>query len=234
MSGTLTFSPDGLALVVHDSLVPTVRVPDAVLEQTAPDWQETAVIHGRSHGRQKVTLLGAGGANLIGPHVARSHYRVRLALTDVEVSVNAFTEVQCEFDCLTAWTEPPSISEPLDDSRRQFRLRFENAELGTARVAGAQVELIATVVGSIGGNSANAEQEAAFRIRLPSTSSRDIVNQWVRPLQDLLVLALGRAVRLTGLYMKPEGAGPDELFGQASFEAVQPHLPVLLPTGRLS
>ena len=66
------------------------------------------------------------------------------------------------------------------------------------------------------------KQEATFRLRLPPTSSRDIINNWVRPLQDLLVLALGRAVRLTGLYMKPEGADPDESFGRASFEAVQP------------
>jgi ApeA N-terminal domain 1 len=222
VSGTLTFSADGLTLVVYGSLVPTVRIPDAVLEQTTPDWEETAVILGNSHAGKKVTLLGASGANLIGPHVTQSHYRVRLALTDVEVTVDAFTEIQFEFDCLTAWTEPPSISEPLDDSRRQFRLRFETAELGIAHVADAPVELIATVVGSIGGNTAYAKQEAAFRVRLPSTSSRDIINHWVRPLQDLLVLALGRAVRLTGLYMKPEGAAPNELFGRASFEAVQP------------
>jgi ApeA N-terminal domain 1 len=150
VSGTLTFSADGLTLVVYGSLVPTVRVPNAVLEQTTPDWEETAVILGNSHAGKKVTLLGASGANFIGPHVSQSHYRVRLALTDVEVTVDAFAEVQCEFDCLTAWTEPPSISEPLDDSRRQFRLRFENAELGIAQVADAQVELIATVVGSIG------------------------------------------------------------------------------------
>ncbi len=221
VTGTLTFSADGLTLVVYGSLVPTVRVPNAVLEQSIPDWEETAVILGHSHGGKKVTLLGASGANFIGPHVSDSHYRVRLALTDVEATVDAFTEVQCEFDCLTAWTEPPSISEPLDDSRRQFHLRFENAELGIAQVADAQVELIAAVVGTIGGNTANVKQEAAFRISLPSTSSRDIV-KWVRPLQDLLVLVLGRAVRLTGLYMKPEGAGSDEMFGRASFEAVQP------------
>jgi hypothetical protein len=101
VSGTLTFSADGLALVVYGSLVPTVRVPGAVLEQTTPDWEETAVILGRSHGGKKVTLLGAGGANFIGPNVAESHYRVRLALTEVEVTVDAFTEIQCEFGCLT-------------------------------------------------------------------------------------------------------------------------------------
>jgi hypothetical protein len=112
VSGTLTFSADGLALVVYGSLVPTVRVPDAVLEQTTPAWEETAVILGSFDGAKKVTLLGASGANFIGPHV-ESHYRVRLALTDVEVTVDAFTEIQCEFGCLTAWTEPPSISEPL-------------------------------------------------------------------------------------------------------------------------
>jgi len=222
VSGTLTFNAEGLALVAYGSLVPTVRVPNAVLEQTVPDWEETTVILGRSHGGEKVTLLGASGANFIGPHVAESHYRVRLALTDVQVTVDAFTEVQCDFDCLTAWTEPPSISEPLDDSRSQFRLRFKNEELGIAQVSGAEVGLTATVVGRVGGNAANVKQEATFRLRLPPTSSRDIINNWVRPLQDLLVLALGRAVRLTGLYMKPEGADPDESFGRASFEAVQP------------
>jgi hypothetical protein len=222
VSGTLTFSADGLTLVVYGSLVPTVRIANAVLQPGPPDWEQTAVILGRSHSGKKVTLLGASGANFIAPHVSESRYRVRLGLTDVEVTVDAFTEVQCEFDYLTAWTEPPSISEPLNDSGRQFRLRFNTAELGIAQVAGAQVELIATVVGAIGGNTANAKQEAAFRISLPSTSSGDIINQWVRPLQDLLVLVLGRAVRLTGLYMKPAGAGPNEVFGHASFGAIQP------------
>jgi len=63
VSGTLTFNAEGLALVAYGSLVPTVRVPNAVLEQTVPDWEETTVILGRSHGGEKVTLLGASGAN---------------------------------------------------------------------------------------------------------------------------------------------------------------------------
>ena len=44
VSGTLTFNAEGLALVAYGSLVPTVRVPNAVLEQTVPDWEETTVI----------------------------------------------------------------------------------------------------------------------------------------------------------------------------------------------
>lgn len=228
--GRLTLSTDGLVLVVYGSLVPTISVPGALLQQGPPDWEVTPSILGRSHAGKKVTLLDAEGANLIGPKILRSTYRVRLALTDIETTEDLFTEVQCEFDCLTVWAEPPAIAEPTSEPDGDYLVRFRQLELGRANVGNVEVRLVATPLGVMNednGNKVEVEQKAVFRLKLPAAGSREIADAWIRPLQDLLILAFGRTVRLTGLYLRPRGVSPDETFGKASFAAVQPSVSIV-------
>jgi hypothetical protein len=165
VSGKLTFDADGLNLIVYGSLVPTRAAPGEVVEQDGlPDWEVTPFIHGRTYDMKRVTLLHAGGANLIGPSVSQSSYRPRLALTNVHVQADRFVEVWCGFDCLTAWAEPPAMAEETEPIRR-FDLRFDNVDLCGVDVGDVQVRLLGARTGHIAAHKISVEQEAMFAIQ---------------------------------------------------------------------
>jgi hypothetical protein len=218
--GTLAFDADGLNLTAYGSLVPTIEAPGEVLVQGPPDWAIDSFILGRARDGRRITLLEVGGANLIGPSVSRSNFRARMALVGVHVTADSFVEAWCKFDCLTVWAEPPPLAKDSKDGE-QFDLRFGDLDLGQATVGNAHVRLISNVMGEINSNNIEVKQDAAFVIRMEPASARSILDEWIRPIQDLLQLALGRPVRLTAFYLRPEGVERDA-FATASFEAVQP------------
>ena len=221
MPGALTFDADGLGLAVDGSLVPTVAVPGAVLRQEAPSWATTPVILGRARDGRRVTLLEAGGANLIGPKISRTTYRVRFALVGVHTTADRFSEAWCEFDCLNAWTYPPSLVEDAGEAD-SLTVRFKSLDLAQAQIGEAKVRLVARVVGTAGGDIVDVKQRATFAVDVPPTGAQSILREWVRPLQDLLMLTLGRSVRLTALHLRPDGADQDDDLAEVSFEAIQP------------
>ena len=103
-----------------------------------------------------------------------------------------------------------------------FSLRFDSIDLGEGYVRGAHIRLVAGIKGHAGGNSVNVEQQVAFAVDIPSTPSHAILNEWIRPLQDFLILALGRPVRLTNLRLRPTKAALHDDMVRVSFEAIQP------------
>jgi hypothetical protein len=219
--GTLTFDADGLALVVYGSLVPTVAAQGEVLVQEAPDWETTPVILGRTHEGQNWTLLDAGGADLIGPRVTQSSYRVRMALMGSHIESDQFIEALCKFDYLNAWAEPPSLTDRIPGSSN-LSLRSGNVDLGEAAIGTARIRLVAGAEGKVADDRIDLKQNVAFSISISAAPSRSIVNEWVRPLQDLLIFALGRPVRLTDLHLRPKDSAPREGLVKTYFEAIQP------------
>jgi hypothetical protein len=221
MPGSLTFDADGLGLTVDGSLVPTVAAPGQVLAQGPPDWTTTPVILGTTRDGRKVTLLATGGANLVGPKIGRSTYRGGFAVVGAHTRADSFTEAWCEFDCLNAWTHPPSLTEDAEELDR-LALRFKNIELGQVQIGDAQIRLVARVVGEAGGDTVNLSQHATFSAEIPAASLHDLLDKWIRPLQDLLIVSLGRPVRLTALFVRPRDADRHDDLAEVSFEAVQP------------
>jgi ApeA N-terminal domain 1 len=219
--GTLAFDADGLALVVYGSLVPTVPAPGEVLVQEAPNWETTPVILGRTYEGRKLTLLDAGGANLIGSRVTQSSYRPRMALTGVHTKTDQFIQAWCEFDYLNAWADPPSLTDEIPDFDN-LSLRAKSVDLGEVQVGVARIRLVAGVDGRVAEDKVDLEQRVKFSIDFPLSSSRSTINEWVRPLQDLLIFALGRPVRLTNFRLQPRRSTPREHLARAYFEAIQP------------
>ncbi|WP_327652974.1 HEPN domain-containing protein [Micromonospora aurantiaca] len=211
--GTLSFDADSLELVAHGSLEPT-----SPAIQSTPQWTTTPVILGRTHEGKDVTLLNAGGANFAGPGVAKSSYRIGIALTGYHTTSDRFVEAWCQFDCLNAWTQPPPVTES-GNRPREYTLRFHHADLAQAQAGAAKVRLTASVIGNIKRDKVTCKQLTYFVFTFDPSSSSDILGNWVRPLQDLLILTLGKPVRMTELHLKTEST--DKL-AEATFEAVQP------------
>jgi hypothetical protein len=222
--GTLTFNEDGLWLVVYGSL------PETTDDLDFPDWAETPAVLGQGHDGKKVTILRAEGANLTHPGTSRSNYKVGLALLGAHTTQDSFTGAWCEFDCLNAWADPPSlVIEKHPDEPHAFR--FDHVQMDSAEVEEAEIRLVGSVAGEVGSQAVHIDQCAMFELEFPEISSRDVINKWIRPLMDLLTVCLGRPVRLTSLRLLPTPTGPKDsvaavLFGNnrlvdAFFSAVQ-------------
>jgi hypothetical protein len=119
-----------------------------------------------------------------------------MALMGAHVESDQFIQAWCEFDYLNAWADPPSLTGKTPESS-SLSLRFENVDLGEVTIRAARVRLVAGVEGRVADDKVDLVQDVAFSIDISAAASRSIINEWVRPLQDLLIFTLGRPVRLT-------------------------------------
>jgi ApeA N-terminal domain 1 len=218
--GTLTFDADGLVLVIYDSLAGFTVPEGQVIQGGFPEWKLTPMIHGCRRNGKDVTLLRAEGANREGPSVRSQTYRIETALVGAHIADDSFTEVWCSFDCLDVWAQPPSLTTGVEDGKTTT-VRVEQVELGSANVDVALVRLVTGVSGKWGGEAVHLDRWSAFAVRVPAGPARSLVEDWVRPLQDLLTLSLGRAVRLTSLCLVPTGTAAGGGSVEVTFAAVQ-------------
>lgn len=214
--GTLSLDSEKLSLTLDGSIEPDSEVG---LSSGMPELSVTPIIHGRERrGGKYVTLFRAEGANFVGSNVLESNYRAQFGLIGDDACVDSFTEVRITFDCLEAWTLPPPLADRIKDSG-DFTLHFGSKDLAEAQVEDASVRLITKAIGSVSGEAIDLKRRVIFVIRFERATASDILGTWVRPLQDLLVLATGRPVRITGLYLQPVGSD-DSL--RMVYSAVQP------------
>lgn len=222
--GVLTFDEDGVTLVIYG----TVYQPD--IEPNIPEWRETPVILGRSHDGEKVSVLHAEGANFTHENTAQSVYKVGLALRGLHVVEDVFAEAWCGFDCLEAWAGSPRLIDDMAMSG-QVAVRIDSSTIDQAQIGQASVSLTAGVSYDLRPYAIRVDQEPAFHIKFPESSLHELLDKWVRPLQDLLTFSLDRSVRLTTFRLRPTmlsdmdrmvrllGAGNS--FADAFFPAVQ-------------
>jgi hypothetical protein len=221
--GTLTFDGEGLELVLVEPLREFVMPTDQVVGVTAPEWTVEAILHGRTRDRRDFTLLDCGGMNLVGPfHEGQEVYRPDMALDGCHTKQDSFLEVRCGFDYLDDWANVPSVQSGGDDYET-VEVRVKSMDLAQAEIPGATCRLVAGVAGTSGHRRVEFSRWTAFAIRPAAPlSAQDLISEFVRPLQDLLVFTLGRPVRLTSLRLLPIDL-PDPRVGNsdAFFAAVQ-------------
>jgi hypothetical protein len=69
----------------------------------------------------------------------------------------------------------------------------------------------------VGPQEVHIDQRAGRKLEFPETSSREAINNWIRPLMDLLTVCLGQAVRLTSLQLLPTPTEPHDVVARALF-----------------
>jgi hypothetical protein len=222
--GTLTFGDDGLELVLHDAL--RQFEDEGQVHADALEWKVEPVLHGRARDGQAYTLFDAGGANLTGPFdLVQETYRPETALAGCHTVVDKFAELWCGFDHLDAWSDPPSIVS--GDRRDSVEVRLGSVDLAQADVAGASVRLVSGANGTAGGERVDLTRWTRLRVDVSQPATvMALVDAYVRPLQDLAILCLGRSVRLSSLRLLPTDVDPRQGTADVFFAAVQP------PAGR--
>src|SRR5712691_8518568 len=221
IEGTLSFDASGIELLVHGSLPTSVVQQRRQSQRYGPsDWETIPVLHGRTiPDRKSISLLHVEGAPDITPPGVdvENKYLVGTALTDIHVVRDSFTELRCTFDCLNAWAPPPPLTSHTG-TMGTITVQFQDMDLASARINRRKIRLVNAAVGTFRHETVHLEQVVVFIIKVPAANAKSICNDWVRPLQDFLTVALGRSVRLTSLFLRPARA---HAFTEVSYGVVQ-------------
>lgn len=151
----------------------------------------------------QVTLLNPLGTGQDG----YQSWRASVALVGEYVVDPTFVRTGVEFDLLTAWVDPPHMimwnkKDPLDG-----QISLERTVLETGDFDGMKVELVSTVSGT-GGHLVVDLRRRTWLVVDHEPMSLDHVNEKViRPLKDLLVVLLGRSVKVVNLTVTPKSGG---------------------------
>jgi len=192
--GDLVFDEAGIQL----RLMTTLRGPVVISDRTSggsTQWATEPVVHGRLHSGKEVTLLEAAGL-AIPVDIAQETWSARFVLTGGLVPDDLFSRVQVNFDYLLPWVRPAGIL--------RGELMASTVVIDTARSTlaeatlpdGRTVRLLTGVTGRRSHDSVHLDQWCAFEVEGQPTPLAEILNDWVRPLQDLLIVCLGLPVRL--------------------------------------
>jgi ApeA N-terminal domain 1 len=212
--GGLTFDDAGIELHVYESL----RGPTVVSSTTSGgpmQWATEPVVYGLLRTGEEVTLLEVSGL-AVPVDVAEENWSARFALRGGLAGKDRFSRVHVVFDYLLPWTQPAGIfSGAL--TAKSFTVDTMESILAVATLGdGRTVRLVTGAEGNRSDTSIHLDQWCAFEVTGRPAPLAEILNDWVRPLQDLLVTCLGLPVRLDDIRLGPGG----EL--KLAFGAVQP------------
>jgi hypothetical protein len=221
-SGRLTFDADGIELTLQGALR-EFMVPPAEVVGVRPEWEVIPIVWGRTNDRRDVTLIDVGGANLRGPFdEVEASYRVGFALIGCHTETDTFAEARVQFDLLDAWADPPSLQTRAEEPSR-IEIDTTTRELARTDVGFGSLRLESRPNGSVGDASIHLDRVTQFVATFSTArQAKEVLDEAVRPLNDLLIVALGRPVRLTGLQLRNPDADEREPAADVYFEAVQP------------
>ena len=198
--GRLTINGGGIRLVTETPLA----VADMDVAGLIGAVVELPIVHGETDAGCISLLDAETVASPFGSSVTRAQAAV---IGDAWVKSDAFVEARFSFDWLTAWLAPKSTydrGEHDDDPILTADLAEQapcDADAGRATV-----ESVAATSWKAERNAVSVRRETYVRVFLPSALGWDaILRRYIRPLQDLLVVALGRPAQLTGTYLRPAG-----------------------------
>lgn len=220
--GSVAFQEDGITLDLTGSLRGPVPLPGGKVGGS-PSLASEPVIHGRLRDGREVSLHAARGPSWPVDDIEET-WRADFLFTDGLVTSDRFTHVQVVFDYLTPWARPAGIvtghlgGNVTVDTRR---VTVAKAILGDR----SKVSLCTGVEGHSGQSSVHLDQWTALEVTSPVRKARTIrgvLQDWVRPLQDLLVVSLGRPVRIHQLAVRPLGEPEKAPLRRVACQLVQP------------
>ncbi len=204
VAGAVSFQEDGVRLELEGSLRPQERRPgDGAFG--APAELIEPVIHGFLRDGREVTLLAARGFSWHAYDIGED-WRAEFLLCGGHFQDDNFVEAQVCFDYLSPWARPDAVvtRKPGED---RVVIDTEDTVVDTASFdSRAKIKLCTGVEGRSSEGSVHLDQWAAFEITGSSRKRRtvkDVLDGWVRPLQDLLVFSVGRPVRIDHIAVSP-------------------------------
>jgi hypothetical protein len=223
LAGELRYdAQDAIQLVLYDHL----QEPDAQQFEFGPDDLAAIAVpllHGRRHADSApVTLIGVSGQTLgIPSSWVTNSFDVEMVLAGCHAKTDAFTRIDIEFDDLRTWAESHGR---VDNSERNIaKIRTDQIELAACELQdGAKVALYTGVFGRWGDDGTDLMEHAAFSVEVPAPQAAlDLVECYIKPLQDFLMVSLGVVVRLTEVRLSVVNEHDRRVVGTALFPVDQ-------------
>lgn len=218
--GLVAFLEDGVTLNLEGAL----HAPDRSGSGDGPVLAAEPVIHGYLRDGRQVTLYQASGLTWPVEGIEET-WQAEFLLTGGLVRDNRFIEAQIVFDYLTPWAQPASIvagafgrDDVVIDTRR---VTIAQATLSDKT----KVRLYTGVEGRSNHASVHLDQWTALEVTSQARKARPmkrVLGDWVRPLQDLLVVSLGHPVSISQLAVRPEGQPAGAPLLEVACQLVQP------------
>jgi hypothetical protein len=221
--GSVIFQEDGVTLNLADSLRGPVSRPGGGYSGS-PSQVSEPIIHGRLLDGREVSLQGASGLSWPVDGIQETWRADSLFIGGLTTG-DRFTRAQVVFDCLMPWAGPAGFA--------RGKLGFDDVTIDTRRVTVDQailgdrtkVRLCTGVEGRWDHSHVHLDQWTAFEVTSLVRKAKTIhgvLEDWVRPLQDLLVVTLGRPVRIDELAVGPRGQSEGAPLLDVACRLVQP------------
>jgi hypothetical protein len=208
--GSVSFQEDGITLDLASSLRGPISRPGGG-SGGSPALATEPVIHGNLRDGREVTLFQARGLSYPVDAVEET-WRADFLFSGGLIHDDRFVQVQVVFDYLMPWMRPPGIA--------KGEIGQDDVVVDTQRVTVDQaplthktrVRLTTGVKGRWDHASVHLDQWSALEVTGLARKAKTIMgvlNDWVQPLQDLLVCCVGRPVRIDHLAV-PESVNLNE------------------------
>ena len=221
--GTVIFQEEGVTLNLADSLRGPVSRSGGGFGGS-PSLASEPIIYGRLLDGREVSLQGARGMSWPVDGIQES-WRADFLFIGGLITGDRFTRVQVVFDCLMPWAAPAGIARGEihgdDVSIDTRRITVNQAILGDRT----KVRLRTGVEGRWDHSRVHLDQWTAFEVTSlvrKAKTIRGVLEDWVRPLQDLLVVSLGRPARIDELAVCPRGRSGRAPLLEVACQLIQP------------
>lgn len=224
--GELVFDHRGVRLRLYGALRYTLESSPGTPPLHLNEWATHPVVFGQATDRTSYSLFEVHGAPSLFPPelVSIEEYWVSWVAMGKAPTENAFRHLYCSFEDLAEWASAPHLTSvvPIDD---RLDTNVSRVTIAKCSIDDATLEVVSSPFGSWDLDQVRLERHARFQLEFPRPLTvREMVSNYVRPLQDLLLLCLERHVQVVELAMMPatdaEGrlAGPQDVF----FPAIAP------------
>ncbi|GHG18451.1 ApeA N-terminal domain 1-containing protein [Streptomyces hydrogenans] len=203
-TGKLRFSEKGPILTVYGALL-SQEDPGGEPCETA-EWGTLPLIHGRDEQHRSITLIGAFGMTSQWPEITKQTFDAELAVVGGHLSHANFSGIRSDFDYLADWVGAPPVSKRRKELRATL-IDDKITEHASAVWEDVSLAIRSGVTGSSDGNRFSVRRWCAFSAESGSPQRwSDLLESYLRPFHDLLLLSMGRELRMKDVELRPDGS----------------------------
>ncbi|MFD4747807.1 HEPN domain-containing protein [Streptomyces rubiginosohelvolus] len=203
-TGKLHFSEKGPILTVYGALL-SQGDPDGEPYGTT-EWGTIPLIHGRDEQHCSITLIGAFGMTSQWPEITEQAFEVELAVAGGHLPHANFSGIRSDFDYLADWVGAPPVSKRQKEPRATL-VDDKITEHVSAAWGDVSLTIRSGVTGSSDENRFSARRWCAFSAESGSPQRwSDLLEPYLRPFHDLLLLSTGRELQMKDVELLPEGS----------------------------
>ncbi|MCX4231833.1 HEPN domain-containing protein [Streptomyces ortus] len=182
------------------------------------EWGVLPLIYGVDEDQRDITLVGSFGMTTQFPDLSEQTFNVTLALVGKHISNAEFSGIRAQFDHLAEWAAAPEIAS-VRKNPRQIQVNGDATEIMKTSWKDSVLTLESGIVGNSSGDKVHVDRYCTFAAESSPREWSELLDIYLRPFHDLLILSLGRYVHMNEVEFRT--AGSDDWF-TAYFNMVSP------------